>query len=154
MLAEHEKFMTLALKQAKIAWEAGEVPVGAVVVSGNGDVIAQAHNYPVSLADPTAHAEILAIRKAALRAGNYRLTGASLYVTIEPCCMCAGAMVHARISRLIFGAWDEKAGACGSVFDIVRDSRLNHQIEVVPGIMADECSGIIREFFRQKREKA
>ncbi len=154
MLAEHEKFMTLALKQAKIAWEAGEVPVGAVVVSGKGDAIAQAHNSPVSLADPTAHAEILAIRKAALHTGNYRLTGASLYVTIEPCCMCAGAMVHARISRLIFGAWDEKAGACGSVFDIVRDSRLNHQIEVVPGIMADECSGIIREFFRQKREKA
>ncbi len=154
MLAGHEKYMTLALKQAKIAWEAGEVPVGAVVVSGYGDVIAQAHNSPVSLADPTAHAEILAIRNAALHAGNYRLTGASLYVTIEPCCMCAGAMVHARISRLIFGAWDEKAGACGSVFDIVRDSRLNHQVEVVPGILADECRGIIREFFRQKREKA
>ncbi len=143
--------MQEALRQACKAEAAGEVPVGAVIVSDTGKIVAASHNSPVSLNDPTAHAEIRTIRQAARITGNYRLTGTTLYVTIEPCCMCAGAVVHARIERLVFGAWDEKAGACGSVYDIVRDSRLNHTVEVIPGIMALECSNIIRNFFRKRR---
>ncbi len=151
MLAEYERYMRLALNQAELAAAAGEVPVGALIVSESGDVLAQAHNRPVCSHDPTLHAEVAVIREAAMKAGNYRLTGTTLYVTIEPCCMCAGAMLHARISRVVFGAWDEKAGACGSVYDIVRDKRLNHRLEVVSGVLGQECSRILKDFFRQKR---
>ena len=150
-MTDHEVYMQEALRQAGMAEAAGEVPVGAVIVSDAGKMVAASYNSPVSLNDPTAHAEIRAIRQAARITGNYRLTGTTLYVTIEPCCMCAGAVVHARIKRLVFGAWDEKTGACGSVYDVVRDSRLNHIVEVIPGIMARECSSIIREFFRKRR---
>ncbi len=151
-MTDHEVYMQEALRQAGMAEAAGEVPVGAVIVSDAGKMVAASYNSPVSLNDPTAHAEIRAIRQAARITGNYRLTGTTLYVTIEPCCMCAGAVVHARIKRLVFGAWDEKTGACGSVYDVVRDSRLNHIVEVIPGIMARECSSIIREFFRKRRK--
>jgi len=142
--------MTEALAQARKGALEGEVPVGAVVVL-NDEVIAVAHNRPITLSDPTAHAEILALREAGFTAGSYRLTDAALYVTIEPCVMCIGATVNARIARLIFGARDEKAGAAGSVYDIGRDGRLNHRIEIQSGVMESECAEIMREFFRQRR---
>lgn len=145
--------MGLALAQAKAAADAGEVPVGAVVVGETGDILAQAHNAPISLNDPTAHAEILALRQAAARVGNYRLPGASLYVTIEPCLMCVGAMVQARIRRLVFGAADPKAGACISLYRIPKDARLNHRIEVTSSIREAECRELLQKFFRRKRTR-
>ncbi len=143
-------FMALALEEARRAAAAGEVPVGAVVVV-DGAAVATAHNRPIELDDPTAHAEVLALRAAARKLRTYRLTGAALYVTIEPCVMCIGAMVNARIARLCFGAPDEKAGAVGSVYDIGRDGRLNHRIEIVRDVMAEECASLLREFFRSRR---
>lgn len=143
--------MGLALAQAKAAAAVGEVPVGAVVVGETGDILAQAHNAPISLNDPTAHAEILALRRAAARVGNYRLPGASLYVTIEPCLMCVGAMVHARIRRLVFGAADPKAGACVSLYRIPEDARLNHRLEVQGGVREAECRALMQEFFQARR---
>lgn len=143
-------FMALALEQARRAAAAGEIPIGAVVVV-EGTVVAAAHNRPIALEDPTAHAEVLALRAAARKLRTYRLTGAALYVTIEPCVMCIGAMVHARVARLCFGAADEKAGAVGSVYDIGRDGRLNHRIEIVRDVMAQECAGLLHEFFRKRR---
>jgi tRNA(adenine34) deaminase len=140
----------LALDEAYAAAKEGEVPVGAVVVV-NGKVIAQAHNQPIAMRDPTAHAEILALRAAARLLDTYRLTGGSLYVTLEPCLMCVGAIVHARIARVIYGAHDPKAGAFGSVFDLGRDGRLNHQLEVYGGVRAAECAALLREFFRYRR---
>ncbi len=148
--AGDEAFMALAIAQARRAAEQGEVPVGAVVVVEDR-VIAAAHNRPIGLADPTAHAEILAIRQAARELSTYRLTGATIYVTLEPCVMCVGAMVHARIARLKFGARDEKAGAVGSVYDLGRDGRLNHRLEVSAGLMEPECAAIVREFFSARR---
>lgn len=145
-----EQFMRLALDEAQKAMEAGEVPVGAVVVRG-GEVIASAHNAPVGLRDPSAHAEILALRKAAAVEGNYRLAGTTLYVTIEPCLMCAGALVHARISRLVFGAADPKGGAAVSLYRVLEDCRLNHRVEVAGGVLATECGEILSRFFREKR---
>ena len=145
-----EQFMRLALDEAQEAMEAGEVPVGAVVVRG-GEVIASAHNAPVGLRDPSAHAEILALRKAAAVEGNYRLAGTTLYVTIEPCLMCAGALVHARISRLVFGAADPKGGAAVSLYRVLEDGRLNHRVEVAGGVLATECGEILSRFFREKR---
>jgi len=145
-----EQFMRLALDEAQEAMEAGEVPVGAVVVRG-GEVIASAHNAPVGLRDPSAHAEILALRKAAAVEGNYRLAGTTLYVTIEPCLMCAGALVHARISRLVFGAADPKGGAAVSLYRVLEDGRLNHRVEVAGGVLATECAEILSRFFREKR---
>jgi tRNA(adenine34) deaminase len=139
-----------ALDEARAAADEGEVPVGAVVVL-NGEVIARAHNRPIALRDPTAHAEILALRAAASLLDRYRLTGLSLYVTLEPCLMCVGAIVHARVVRVVYGARDPKAGALGSVFDVGRDSRTNHQIEVYGGVRADECSALLRDFFRPRR---
>ena len=124
--------------------------VGAIVVL-NDEVIAAAHNQPIALYDPTAHAEILALREAGLAVGTYRLVDAILYVTIEPCVMCIGAMINARIAKLIFGARDEKAGAVGSIYDIGRDGRLNHRIEVQSGVLENECAEVMREFFRQRR---
>jgi len=145
-----KQFMRLALAEADKAIQAGEVPVGAVIVGG-GEVIASAHNGPVGLRDPSAHAEILALRKAASAEGNYRLAGSTLYVTIEPCLMCAGALIHARVSRLVFGAPDPKGGAVVSLYRVLDDSRLNHRIEVTGGVLAEECGEIMSRFFREKR---
>jgi tRNA(adenine34) deaminase len=142
--------MTLAIEQARIGAAEGEVPVGAVVAV-DGRVIAAAHNSPIALHDPTAHAEILAIRQAASELATYRLTDATIYVTLEPCVMCVGAMVNARVARVKFGARDEKAGALGSVYDLGRDGRLNHRLEVYPGVMEKECADLLRGFFRARR---
>lgn len=143
--------MGLALAQAKQAAAAGEVPVGAIVVGENGDILGEAHNAPIALSDPTAHAEILALRQAAARVGNYRLPGASLYVTIEPCLMCVGAIQQARLKRLVFGAADPKAGACVSLYRIPEDVRLNHRIEVTGGIREAECRELLQQFFQARR---
>jgi tRNA(adenine34) deaminase len=148
--SQDHAFMALAIAQAQHAAAAGEVPIGAVVVH-EGRVIAAARNSPIALNDPTAHAEILALRQAAQELATYRLVGATIYVTLEPCVMCVGAMVNARIARLKFGAHDEKAGAVGSVYDLGRDGRLNHQIEVYSGLMESECAALLREFFRTRR---
>jgi len=145
-----EQFMRLALVEGGKAFRAGEVPVGAVVVR-DGEVLASAHNRPVGLNDPSAHAEILALRRAADAEGNYRLTGTTLYVTIEPCLMCAGALIHARVSRLVFGAPDPKGGAVVSLYRVLDDSRLNHRTEVTGGVLAEECGEIMSRFFREKR---
>jgi tRNA(adenine34) deaminase len=146
-------FMREALALARDAAAAGEVPVGAVVVS-EGRVIGRGFNTPIARHDPSAHAEILALRDAAKRLGNYRLPGCELYVTLEPCAMCVGAMLHARIARLIFGATDPKTGACGSVIDLFGETKLNHHAKVTPGVMAEECAALLREFFSAKRVKA
>jgi tRNA(adenine34) deaminase len=143
--------MGLALAQARLALAAGEVPVGAVVVGDNGEILAAAHNAPIAFHDPTAHAEILALRQAAAKVGNYRLPGATLYVTIEPCLMCVGAMIQARINRLVFGAADPKAGACVSLYTVPEDPRLNHRIEVTGGVREAECRELLQEFFRARR---
>ena len=145
-----ETFMREALALARQAAEAGEVPVGAVVVKG-GTVIGRGHNQPVSGRDPTAHAEVMALRDAAERVGNYRLADCDLYVTLEPCAMCAGAIMHARISRVIYGAADPKSGACGSVVNLFADSRLNHHATVVGGVMADGAGKLLKEFFAMRR---
>ncbi len=142
--------MRAALREATRAEAEGEVPVGAVAVY-DGRVVARAHNRPIRLSDPTAHAEILALRRAARKLGNYRLAGCSLYATIEPCAMCASAMIHARIERLVFGAHDAKAGAAGSVLQVLNHPKLNHRVEVVGGFMAQECSELLRSFFQQRR---
>jgi len=142
--------MEAALEEAKIAFDLGEVPVGAVVVRG-GEIIARAHNMTETIKDPTAHAEVLAIREAARALGGWRLIGCDLYVTMEPCSMCAGAIVWSRVERLFYGARDPKAGAVGSLFDIPGDSRLNHNPEVVVGVMEEECSAIVKDFFRELR---
>ena len=147
---EDRHFMRAALDDAEAARGEGEVPVGAVVVV-DGEIIGRGHNRPIGANDPTAHAEIVAIRDAAKRAGSYRLTEARIYVTLEPCVMCVGAIIHARLRAVIFGAYDEKAGALGSVYDIGRDGQLNHRIEVYPGLMAAECGTILREFFQARR---
>jgi tRNA(adenine34) deaminase len=147
-----EEFMDQALQQARTALAAGEVPVGALVVTREGTVIGRGFNRPISSQDPTGHAEIMALREAARNAGNYRLTGMTLYCTLEPCVMCAGAIVHARIARLVFGALDPKAGAAGSIYNVVADPRLNHQPEVVPGVRESECRQLLQEFFAWKRK--
>lgn len=145
-----ERHMRRALELARCGKAEGEVPVGAVLVA-DGRVIAESWNRPVALADPTAHAEILALRAAGQALGNYRLADATLYVTLEPCAMCAGAMVHARIARLVYGAHDPKAGAAGSVFELLRTQALNHRVEVVPGVLAEECGELLRTFFQARR---
>ncbi len=148
--AEDERFMRLALSEAGVALEEGEVPIGAVIVH-DGGVIGRAHNQRETLRDPTAHAEILAITQAAAALDRWRLTGTTLYVTIEPCAMCAGAVVLARIDRLVYGARDPKAGACGSLYDIPRDERLNHRLDVTTGVIEQECGDLLRQFFELKR---
>lgn len=145
-----ETFMREALKEAEKALQADEVPVGAVVVH-QGRVIARAHNQRETLRDPTAHAEMIALTQAAAALERWRLSGCVLYVTLEPCTMCAGAMVLARIDRLVFGADDPKAGAVGSLYNIPRDMRLNHRLEVTSGVLAEACSDLLRRFFREKR---
>jgi tRNA(adenine34) deaminase len=148
-----EIFMALALVEARRGMEDGEVPIGAVMVQ-NGDVIARAHNLREGLQDPAAHAEMLTLRRAARKLDRWRLTGTTLYVTLEPCAMCAGALVLARIDRLVYGCEDPKAGACGSVFDIVREPRLNHRIEVVYGVRQEECQSVLKEFFAIRRSES
>ena len=142
--------MRLALDLAQRGLEAGEVPVGAVVVR-DGLILGRAHNTPVRLADPTAHAEIMALREAGRRLGNYRLPGATLYVTVEPCPMCCGAALHARLARVVYGAVDPKAGAVESLYRLLDDARLNHRVEAAGGVLAEECGAVLRRFFAAKR---
>ena len=144
-------YMGEALAQAREGLAAGEVPVGAVVVGEGGEILARAFNQPIALSDPTAHAEVLALRQAALLAGNYRLPGVSLYVSIEPCIMCLGAMIAARVRRLVFGAVDPKGGACVSLYRLPEDTRLNHRIEVTGGVREAECRELMQQFFRARR---
>lgn len=151
--SETLKFMRLALREAQRGAEEGEVPVGALVVQA-GRVVARAHNRPLHLNDPSAHAEILALRRAARKLGNHRLPGCSLYVTIEPCAMCAGAIVQARLRRVVFGAKDHKAGASGSALTVLNHPKLNHQLEVIQGVLADDCASLLRAFFQGKRKQA
>jgi tRNA(adenine34) deaminase len=146
-----EDWMRLALEQAQLADAAGDVPIGAVVVDDSGEVIGRGHNRRESSADPTAHAEVLAIREAAASREQWRLDGCTLVVTLEPCTMCAGAIVLARLDRLVYGAADPKAGAVGSLWDVVRDRRLNHRPEVISGVLAGECSAVLRSWFDAKR---
>lgn len=143
--------MGLALAEAAVALAAGEVPVGAVLLAGDGTVLATAHNLRQTEADPTAHAEVLALRRAGAALGNWQLTDCTLVVTLEPCTMCAGALVLARVRRLVFGAWDDKAGAVGSLWDVVRDRRLNHRPEVLTGVRQDECAALLTRFFAGRR---
>jgi tRNA(adenine34) deaminase len=144
------QFMQQALDQAKVAAAAGEVPVGAVLVR-DGQVISSGFNQPISNSDPSAHAEMMALRSAAQDASNYRLPGTTLYVTLEPCTMCAGAMLHARVERVVFGAADPKTGAAGSVLNVFSEKQINHQTQVEGGIMSEECGQILRDFFKERR---
>ncbi len=144
------EFMGLALDEARRAAEEDEVPVGAVVVL-DGTVIGRGRHAPIALSDPTAHAEMLALREAARKQGNYRLARAILYVTVEPCVMCCGAALHARLGRLVFGAPDPKAGAARSLYRLLEDPRMNHEVAVTGGVRSEECASLLREFFRSKR---
>jgi tRNA(adenine34) deaminase len=143
-------FMRQAISQAQNAWALGEVPVGAVVVK-DGQIVATGFNQPIGTHDPTAHAEIMALRAAAAILGNYRLPGCELYVTLEPCAMCSGAMMHARLARVVYGAADPKTGACGSIMNLFEQEKLNHHTEVVGGVLADECGQMLKEFFAERR---
>ena len=143
--------MGWALAEARLALGTGDVPVGAVVVGPTGGVVGRGPNAREATGDPTAHAEVLALRDAAARLGRWRLDDCTLVVTLEPCAMCAGALVLARVPRLVLGAWDPKAGATGSVHDLVRDRRLNHRVEVVPGVREEECGALLRDFFEAQR---
>jgi tRNA(adenine34) deaminase len=143
--------MAQALEAAREAEAAGEVPVGAVIVAPSGEMLARAANAPIAEHDPTAHAEIRALRVAGRALGNYRLPGCTLYVTLEPCAMCVGALVHARMARIVYGATDPKAGACGSVFDLADGAKLNHRIEVVGGVLAEQSAALLKEFFASRR---
>ncbi len=149
---QHAGFMRLALEQARAAHLADEVPVGAVVVV-EGEVVGSGHNQPIGLQDPTAHAEIIALRAAARRLENYRLTGATLYVTVEPCLMCVGAMVHARIDTVVFGTTEPKAGALVSTQRAHEHPALNHRLKVVGGVLEDECREVVQAFFRDRRDR-
>ena len=146
-----EQYMRMALDAALVAEENGDVPIGTVIVH-EGRIIAKAYNQREQLKDPTAHAEIIALTQAATALGMWRLHGGTIYVTLEPCPMCAGALVLARLDRLVYGCPDPKTGACGSLYDIVRDGRLNHRLEVTSGVLADDCTGMLQDFFRQRRK--
>ena len=146
-----EQFMKLAIEQAKIAEENGDVPIGAVIIYENR-IIARAYNQKEQLQDPTAHAEIIALTQAAAALENWHLHGCTIYVTLEPCTMCAGALVLARIDRLVYGCDDPKTGACGSLYNIVQDGRLNHRVETTKAVLADDCSNLLQEFFAYKRQ--
>jgi len=148
--AEDVSFMQRALALARHGMDAGEVPVGALVVL-DGRIVGEGFNAPILRHDPTGHAEIAALRAAAVAVGNYRLPNATLYVTLEPCCMCAGAIMHARLARVVFGAADAKTGACGSVLNLFNESRLNHHTEVLGGVLAEEAAQILRSFFAARR---
>lgn len=151
MNLNHIETMALAVAEAEKAWEKAEIPIGAVMVDAGGEILAQTHNQTITLQDPTAHAEMLALREAARKIGNYRLLNTTLYVTVEPCVMCMGAIVHARVARVVFGAPDPKWGAGGSLYDFCRDVRLNHQPELIRGIREDECRALLQGFFRLRR---
>lgn len=148
--AAHTAYMEEALRLAHQAWTLGEVPVGAVVVHA-GQIVGRGYNAPISRHDPTGHAEIMALRDAARNLQNYRLPGCELYVTLEPCAMCAGAIMHARIARVVYGARDPKTGVCGSAIDLFAEQKLNHHTEVVGGVMADQCGALLSGFFEQRR---
>jgi len=148
-----DDFMRQALEQAQHAWDLGEVPVGAVVVK-DGVVIARGYNQPIGRHDPTAHAEIVALRAAAEALGNYRLPGCELYVTLEPCVMCSGAMMHARLAKVVYGATDPKTGACGSVVNLFEQEQLNHHTAIAGGVMAEECGAMLKSFFAARRAAA
>ncbi|WP_372683467.1 tRNA adenosine(34) deaminase TadA [Desulfosarcina sp.] len=152
MAPSHEHFMQMAIDQAILAGQMGEVPVGAVMTNADNQVISRDHNRTISCCDPSAHAEINVLRSAARRIKNYRLLSTTLYVSIEPCAMCMGAIVHARVKTVVFGAPDPKWGAAGSLYHLGRDARLNHQVEIIQGICADRCRLVIQEFFRQRRK--
>ena len=144
------QYMRMAIEQAQLAAQEGEVPVGAVLVR-NGQVISKAFNKPIATHDPSAHAEMLALREAALGEKNYRIPGSTLYVTLEPCAMCSGAMLHARVDRVVYGAPDPKTGAAGSVLDLFAAKQINHQTSVEGGIMSEECGQLLRDFFKERR---
>lgn len=148
---EHEDAMRAALAEARLALTSHDVPVGAVLLDADGTVLAHARNEREQVGDPTAHAEVLAIRRAAELRGDWRLEDTTLVVTLEPCVLCAGAILAARIPRVVFGAWDEKAGAVGSVYDVLRDRRLPHRVEVVTGVLAEESTALLSEFFAERR---
>jgi len=149
---EDRDFMAVALDLAREAATLGEVPVGAVVTK-EGEIIGRGFNQPIGRHDPTAHAEVMALRAAAARLGNYRLPGCTLYVTLEPCAMCIGAIFHARVARVVFGARDPKTGAAGSVIDLFAEARLNHHAEIAGGVLADECGALLSGFFAARRRK-
>jgi tRNA(adenine34) deaminase len=151
MEPNHVHFMQMALDKALVAGEMEEVPVGAVLVEASGRILAAAHNETITRCDPTAHAEILVLRAAAERIGNYRLLASVIYVTVEPCVMCMGAIIHARVGRVVYGAPDPKWGALGSIYDFARDNRLNHRPEIVAGICADRCRRLMVDFFARRR---
>ncbi|WP_238913394.1 tRNA adenosine(34) deaminase TadA [Achromobacter insolitus] len=151
--AQDVSFMERALEQARAAYDIGEVPVGALVVSAQGDILGRGYNRTIIDHDPTAHAEIVALRSAARALENYRLPGITVYVTLEPCVMCIGAMLHARLARVVFGAYDPKTGACGSVLDIGSVPKLNHHTSVTGGVLAEPCGDLLRRFFRERRSK-
>jgi len=153
LIRSDEDGMRAALRDARAAAEADEVPVGCVIVH-DGIVVGRGHNQTVTLQDATAHAEIVAIGAASTALGSWRLTDCTLYVTLEPCAMCAGAIILARVPRLVYGALDPKAGSCGSVLDVIHEPRLNHRVEVTPGVLAEECGELLRSFFAKKRGKA
>jgi tRNA(adenine34) deaminase len=146
------ELMQRALALARRAWAVGEVPVGALVVHG-GELIGEGWNRPIAEHDPTAHAEVVALRAAGLHRENYRLAGSTLYVTLEPCAMCLGAAINARVARVVFGAWDPKAGACGSLFDLTREPRLTHRFDVFGGVCAEECRELLQGFFAARRQR-
>ncbi len=148
-----EDYMQIALAEADRAFAEDEAPVGAVLVM-EGRIISRAHNMPITLNDPSAHAEMLAIREGCRKTGNYRLTGAELFVTLEPCAMCAGAILQARLARVVFGARDPKGGAVFSLHELLNDKRMNHQVKVVEGILQTQCGEILSRFFKQKRVRA
>jgi tRNA(adenine34) deaminase len=143
--------MELAIEEAKKAGQIGEVPIGAILVADNGEVLSAAHNRTINQFDPTAHAEILTLRNAAIKLNNYRLLNTSMFVTIEPCIMCMGALVHARVKRVIYGANDPKWGAAGSLYNFSEDVRLNHRVEIIKGVREEECRELMQAFFRAKR---
>ena len=151
MFTQDEEWMRVAIEAAHRAAQNGEVPVGAVIVDGNGELLATASNLTIANSDPTAHAEIIALRDAASKVGNYRLLDTTIYSTVEPCAMCAGALVNARVSRLVFGAHDERFGAIETHFQIGTSEKLNHRIEVVSGVLAEDCRGLMQTFFRARR---
>jgi len=151
MNPKHIDFMNLALSEARKAGQKNEIPIGAVLIAENDELLSAAHNKTIILKDPTAHAEILALRSAAEKIGNYRLLKTTLYVTVEPCPMCMGALLHARVSRVVFGTRDPKWGAAGSLYNLAEDHRFNHQLEIIEGICESECKKLMQDFFRKKR---
>ena len=151
MYLTDREYMDRALVCARRAGDAGEVPVGAVFIGANGEILAEAGNSPIADRDPSAHAEMLALREAARKLGNYRLLDTTIYVTLEPCAMCTGALVHARVARIVYAAADPRTGACGTVFDLARNAALNHQIQVEGGVCEEESAALLKEFFAERR---